>query len=170
MQRLNYLVLIFAVIFILFGCMEKNNDSSENIPADQIAATVNGMIISKDEVAQFRELKGNPQVDDNKLTEEIIATELLRQQAVKEGIADREEVRFQLKLLESETLARLLMREKFGSTTFTEEELKALSEVLLRVAELFLQLVAQHVAGDADDLHPTALRPSRAVKVTCPAR
>ena len=57
--------------------------------------------------------------------EEIVATELLKQQAVKAGIADKDDVRYQLKLQESETLARLLMREKFGGLTFTDEELKA---------------------------------------------
>ena len=150
MQRLNHLVFIFTVIFILYGCMEENNASSENIPADQIAATVNGTIISKDDVAQFRVLKGNPQVDDNKLTEEIVATELLRQQAVKEGIADREDVRFQLKLLESETLARLLMREKFGSTTFTEEELKAEYEKQVS-SQPGLEYKARHILVKTED-------------------
>lgn len=123
---------IIISLFLLTACNEKDSSSSNateqsssNVPTDQIAATVNGVVISKDEVAQFKELKGSPQVGDDKILEEMIATELLRQEAVKEGIADKANVKYQIKLQESETLARSLMREKFGSITFTDEELQA---------------------------------------------
>ena len=125
MQRLKTLAVIFIVIFALYGCNEETKATAANVPEDQIAATVNGTVISNDDVAHFKQLKGNPQVADDKLVEEIVATELLRQEAVKAGIADKADVRYQLKLQESETLARLLMREKFSSLTFTDEQLQA---------------------------------------------
>lgn len=125
MQSLKTLALFFVVIFVLYGCNEESGASLSNVPEDQIAATVNGTVISKDEVVQFKQLKGNPEVEDSKLVEEIVATELLRQQAVKAGIADKDDVRYQLKLQESETLARMLMREKFSSLEFSDEQLQA---------------------------------------------
>lgn len=125
MQSLKALALFFVVIFVLYGCNEESGVSSSNVPADQIAATVNGTVISKDDVAHFKQLKNNPQVENSKLVEEIVATELLRQQAVKAGLADKDEVRYQIKLQESELLARMLMREKFSSLEFTDDQLQA---------------------------------------------
>ena len=153
MQRLNQLVFIFAVTFILFACNEQdsaNANDSADVPADQIAANVNGTIISKDDVALFKQLKGNPQVDDKKLVEEIVATELLKQQAIKAGIADKEDVRYQLKLQESETLARLLMREKFGGLTFTDEELKTEYEKQVNNQD-GLEFKASHILVKTED-------------------
>jgi peptidyl-prolyl cis-trans isomerase C len=128
MHRLLVLVVIL-IAFILTACNEDTSNtatsSKANVPADQIAATVNSTIISKDDLKQFKELKGNPQVPDDKILDEMIATELLREEAIKAGIADKKDVRFQIRLQESEILARLLMREKFGSISFTEDELKA---------------------------------------------
>lgn len=124
--------MLASSIFILSACNEENSSSNSSstpaatdIPADQIAATVNGIVISNDDVKYFKELKGNPQVNDSQVLDEIIATELLREEAIKQGINDKDNVRYQLRLQESELLARLLMREKFGSLSFTDEELKA---------------------------------------------
>ena len=153
MQRLNRLVLIFAVTLLLIACNEENNASSTesaDVPADQIAAKVNGTIISKNDVALFKQLKGNPQVDDKQLVEEIVATELLKQQAVKAGIADKEDVRFQLKLQESETLARMLMREKFGGVKFSDEELKAEYEKQVNSKDA-LEYKASHILLKTED-------------------
>ncbi len=127
MHRLLTLAVIFCA-FIISACNEESSstaNSAADIPADQIAATVNDTVISKDDLKHFKELKGNPQVPDDKILDEMIATELLREEAVKAGIADKQDVRFQIRLQESELLARLLMREKFGSISFTDEELKA---------------------------------------------
>ena len=126
MHRLLVLAVIFCA-FIVSACNEESSSttsSAADIPADQIAATVNDTVISKDDLKQFKELKGNPQVPDDKVLDEMIATELLREEAVKAGIADKKDVRFQIRLQESEMLARLLMREKFGSISFSDEELK----------------------------------------------
>ena len=129
MHRL-ILILLTMCLFLITACNEESNSSSnsssiETVSPDQIAATVNSTVISKDDLKQFKELKGNPQVSDDTILDEMIATELLREEAIKAGIADKKDVRFQIRLQESEMLARLLMREKFGSINFTEDELKA---------------------------------------------
>ena len=131
MHRLLVLALISSFL-ILSACNEEASNASSataaNVPADQIAATVNGVVISKDDLSHFKELKGNPQIPDDKVLDEMIATELLREEAIKAGISDKKNVQFQIRLQESEVLARLLMREKFGSISFSDEELKAAYE------------------------------------------
>ena len=118
MYRLLTLALATSLL-ALTACNEEsasnNSSSSADIPADQIAATVNGTVISKNDIQFFKEFRGNPQIPDDQVLEEMIATELLREEAIKLGIKDKDNVRFQLRHQESETLARLLMREKFGT-------------------------------------------------------
>ena len=87
MQRLLALAFLASLI-LLSACNEETTGSEQtsNVPADQVAVTVNGTIISKDDVAQFKELKGGPHIPDDKIIEEMVATELLRQEALKAGI------------------------------------------------------------------------------------
>jgi len=153
MHRLLALVVILGV-FTLTACNEDNSNmtdsSSANVPADQIAATVNSTIISKDDIKLFKELKGNPQVPDDKILDEMIATELLREEAIKAGIADKKDVRFQIKLQESEILARLLMREKFGSISFSDEQLKAAYDKQMSDSES-REFKARHILLKTED-------------------
>jgi len=153
MHRLLVLVVILSA-FILTACNEDTSSTSAsstaNVPADQIAATVNSTIISKDELNHFKQIKGNPQVPDDKILDEMIATELLREEAIKAGIADKSDVRFQIKLQESELLARLLMREKFGSISFSEDQLKAAyDEQMLNSASR--EFKARHILLKTED-------------------
>lgn len=134
MSRLFTLLLVISV-FTLSACNEDssshnhshhdNDTSSANIPADQIAATVNGTIISKNDLKLYKELKGNPQIDDAQVLDELIVTQLLNEEANKLGITERDSVRSQIRFQESELLARLVMREKFSAITHTDDELKA---------------------------------------------
>ena len=133
MSRSRLLAIALALsLFILSACNDESTSSNStptsDIPADQIAATVNGIVISKDDIKYFKESRGNPQVTDSQILDETIATELLREEAEKLGIHNKDQVRFQLRLQESELLARLLMREKFGSVSYTDEELIAAYE------------------------------------------
>ena len=126
MIRFSLIALLACIL--LYACKhEGGSDHSEqaSIPDDQIAARVNDVIISKSEVSQFKSMRGNPQVSDQQVIEEMIATELLRQEAINSGIADNPDVAFQIKIQESELLARILMREKFANISFTDEELLA---------------------------------------------
>lgn len=119
-----YRALMLLITLTLIGCNEKEATTIA-VPEGQIAAKVNDAVISKDDVSYFRAAKNNPQVEDRKLVEEMVATELLKQEAVALGIADRDDVKYQLQLQESELLARLLMREKFSDVSFSEEEIQA---------------------------------------------
>jgi len=153
MHRLLALVVILSV-FTLTACNEDTSSPTTNnaasVPADQIAATVNNTVISKDDLLQFKTLKGNPQVPDDNILDEMIATELLREEAIKAGIADKKDVRFQIRLQESELLARLLMREKFGSISFTEDELKAAYDTEMNNSEN-REFKARHILLKTED-------------------
>lgn len=151
MQRLLALAFLASLI-LLSACNEETTSSEQtsNVPADQVAVTVNGTVISKDDVAQFKELKGGPHIPDDKIIEEMVATELLRQEAVKAGIADKADVRFQIRLQESEILARMLMREKFGSLSFTDEDLKAEYDKQMSNAES-KEFKARHILLKTED-------------------
>ena len=69
MQQLKLLVLVLIMCMFITACDEETDVASSKVPDDQIAATVNGTVISKSDVSHFRKLKGNPQVDDAKLIE-----------------------------------------------------------------------------------------------------
>ena len=151
MQRLLALALIASLV-LLTACNEKtaSNENTSSVPADQIAATVNGTVISKDELAHFKELKGSPEIPNEQILDEMVATELLRQEAIKAGIADKDDVRYQIRLQESETLARMLMREKFGSITFTDDDLKAEYDKQVNNAES-REFKARHILLKTED-------------------
>lgn len=123
-MRNYYWALILLISLSLLGCNEKEATMAP-VPEDQIAAMVNDAVISKEDVAHFKAVKNAPQVEDSKLVEEMVATELLKQEAVALGIAARSDVKYQLQLQESELLARLLMREKFSGVTFSDEQIQA---------------------------------------------
>lgn len=101
------------------------NDQEVSVPEDQVAATVNGAVISKALIGQFKTARNADKATDEQVLEELIATELLRQVAIESGTLDNDEVRAQLKFQENDLLVRLFMREKFGSINFTDEELIA---------------------------------------------
>ena len=125
---IRFSLIAFLACILLIACKHEGdagNSKQADVPDDQIAARVNDTIISKSQVAQFKAMRGNPQSSDQQIIEEMIATELLRQEAINSGIADNPDVEFQLQLQESELLARLLMREKFANISFTDEELLA---------------------------------------------
>lgn len=125
---IRLITILFIISTLLVACKhegESGHSHNASVADDQIAARVNDAIISKDQVTQFKNLRGNPQISDQQIIDEMIATELLRQEAIKSGIADDPAVAFQLKMQESDLLARVLMRDKFSDVTFTDEELLA---------------------------------------------
>lgn len=154
MPRILILALAISLL-TLSACNEdssqKNNAStSADIPADQIAATVNDVVISKDHLKYFKEMKGNPQIDDSQALDEIIVTELLREEANKLGITDREIVQYQIHFQESELLARLVMREKFANVNHSDEELKAAYDAQMGGSEN-KEFKARHILLKTED-------------------
>ena len=130
--KLALTVLIICCLYILQGC---NKDSSNDSPSDttteggEVYASVNDVVISKQEFDQFAQAKRASQPESNfsdrAIIDEMIATEILRQEAIKQGINDRAAVKEQIKRQENNILINALLTEKFAKLSFTDDELKA---------------------------------------------
>lgn len=116
-------IMLFA--FLSLAWLTACNDQEVSVPDDQIAATVNGTVISQTLIKQFKTARNAANATDEQVLEELIATELLRKVAIESGLMNDENVRAQLKFQENDLLVRLYMRDKFGSINFTDEELIA---------------------------------------------
>ena len=116
-------IMLFA--FLSLAWLTACNDQEVSVPDDQIAATVNGTVISQTLIEQFKTARNAANATNEQVLEELIATELLRQVAIESGLMNDENVRAQLKFQENDLLVRLYMRDKFGSINFTDEELIA---------------------------------------------
>jgi len=113
--------LALCLAISLSACNQQ--EAASNIADDQIAASVNDVIISHADVKSYKAAKNMPQANDKQVLEELIATELLRQAANDSNLLERDDIRYQLRLQESEFMARAFMRDKFSKMTFTEEQL-----------------------------------------------
>ncbi|MBT5097709.1 MAG: hypothetical protein HOM74_00515, partial [Proteobacteria bacterium] len=118
---MKYALTLFLA-FSLSACSQQEADTS--VADDQIAASVNAVIISHADVKNYKAAKKMPQATDAQVLEELIATELLRQAANDSNLLERDDIRYQLRLQESEFMARAFMRNKFSQMTFTEEQLR----------------------------------------------
>ena len=119
------LVLALAVSSGLYGCKNETANDAPVIAAEDIAAKVNGIAISKQDVTEFAKLKGNPDIPTEAILDELVATELLRQEAINQGIAKQPEIDFQVRQQETQLLARALIQKQFADLSFSEEDLRA---------------------------------------------
>lgn len=115
---------------LLFGC--KGEEAPKMSAASDDSgeyARVNDVVISNNDFAEFAKAKRESQPEqtftDNAITDEMIATEILRQEALNAGIGKRPEIVEQIKRQESNILINTLMTEKFADLKFSDEELKA---------------------------------------------
>jgi len=115
---------------LLFGCKgEEAPKMSATSDDSGEYARVNDVVISNNDFAEFAKAKRESQPEqtftDNAITDEMIATEILRQEALNAGIGKRPEIVEQIKRQESNILINTLMTEKFADLKFSDEELKA---------------------------------------------
>ena len=126
-------VLAISCAFIIQGCNENASDDSSSdsttAQSSDAYASVNDVVISKQEFDNFAQAKraSQPEGDfsDRAIIDEMVATEILRQEAIKQGINDRAEIKEQIKRQENNILINALLTEKFANLSFTEEELKS---------------------------------------------
>ena len=126
-------VLAISCAFIIQGCNENaSEDSSSDSTTAQSSdayASVNDVVISKQEFDNFAQAKRASQPEgnfsDRAIIDEMVATEILRQEAIKQGLSDRIEIKEQIKRQETNILINALLTEKFANLSFTEEELKS---------------------------------------------
>ena len=115
---------------LLFGCKgEEAPEMSAAIDDSGEYARVNDVVISNNDYTEFAKAKRESQPEanfsDKAITDEMIATEILRQEAINAGISKRPEIIEQIKRQESNILINTLMTEKFADLKFTDDELKA---------------------------------------------
>ena len=133
MYRFKYALFVLIVFSVsnLISCKHEDASSNNDSASDDSGeyARVNDVVITNDEYNQFAKAKRESQPDanltDQAIIEELIATELLRQEAVNQGIAERPEIIEQIRRQKNTILINTLMTDKFGDLKFTDEELKA---------------------------------------------
>ncbi|MBT8123305.1 MAG: peptidylprolyl isomerase [Gammaproteobacteria bacterium] len=142
-------------IGLLLGC------KGEEAPKMSVAsddsgeyARVNDAVISNNDFAEFAKAKRESQPEvtftDKAITDEMIATEILRQEALNAGIGNRPKIIEQIKRQESNILINTLMTEKFADLKFTDEELKTEYDRLIGLSDAS-EYKARHILLQTED-------------------
>ena len=149
------LLVLFSFGFI-YGCKGEEAPESSNTMTDNSGefAKINDVVITNNEFDTYAKAKraSQPEVNftDKVIADEMIATEILRQEALNAGIADRPEIIEQIKRQESNILINTLMTEKFADLSFTDEELKTEYDRLLSLSD-FNEYKARHILLKTED-------------------
>ena len=105
--------------------------STEAKPAgsDEIIAIVNGVDIKRDTLNTLMDMAkrsgAGDQVDEKTMLEDLVVTELARQEANKSGLAEREDVQEKLNNFKDKLVLNTWMQEKAAALNITDDELKA---------------------------------------------
>ncbi len=157
--KLALIVLTICCLGLFYGCKggseSETTTTSEEVKDDSGEyAKVNDVVISKNDFEQFSKAKRATQPEanfsDTEILDELVATELLRQEAVKQGIDNRPEIIEQIKRQESNILINTLITEKFGDLSFSEEELKAEYDRLISLNDTN-EYKARHILLQTED-------------------
>lgn len=159
--KLALMVLLVCSLCIFYGCKgDSQSDTDTTTTAAAMTddsgayAKVNDVSISIDDFEQFAKAKRASQSEanfsDKDIIDEMIATELLRQEAVKQGIADRTDIIEKIKRQASHILINTLMTEKFAKLSFADEELKAEYDRLLSLSDTS-EFKAKHILLQTED-------------------
>ena len=152
------LVLIILCLYLFYGCQGESNpdDMAENsamVDDSGEFVKVNDVVITNNDYEQFAKMKRVSQSDTNlseeDIIDEMIIIEVLRQEAIKQGIADRAEIIAQFKHQENSILINALISGKFSDLTFTDDELK--TEYTLLAGPDTNEFKARHILLQSED-------------------
>nr|CAA6825309.1 MAG: Foldase protein PrsA precursor (EC [uncultured Thiotrichaceae bacterium] len=96
--------------------------------ADEIVAIVNGTDLKRstlDSVIEMAKRARPTQLDEKVLLDDLIATEIARQEAKKSGLGEREDVKAKVQNFADKLILNTWMQEKASSLKISDEELKA---------------------------------------------
>lgn len=116
---------IAALLVMLAGCYDDKKTAQSDkteIPADEIAATVNGVPIPKSRIVAYAAVGGGGG-DAAAVVDNMITSELLTQAARKAGLDKDAEVAEQLAVAEQTVLGRAYTQKYLGENPVTEEVL-----------------------------------------------
>lgn len=97
-------------------------------PAEAAVAMVNGIAITRTQLDSIMEMvkRSAPgEIDEKSVLDDLIATELARQEAQKSGLAERQDIKDKLKDFSDKLVLNAWMQDTAASFKFTDEELKA---------------------------------------------
>lgn len=154
-QTFATMALSLLCFSLLFGC--KGEEAPKmSVTSDDSGeyARVNDVVISNNDFSEFAKAKRESQPEqtftDKAITDEMIATEILRQEALNAGIGNRPEIVEQIKRQESNILINTLMSEKFADLKFSDEELKAEYDRLVGLSDAS-EYKARHILLQTED-------------------
>ncbi|TXH60240.1 MAG: peptidylprolyl isomerase [Thiothrix sp.] len=97
--------------------------------SEEIIAIVNGVDIKRDTLNTLMDMAkrsgAGDQVDEKTMLEDLVVTELARQEANKSGLAEREDVQEKLNNFKDKLVLNTWMQEKAAALNITDEEIKA---------------------------------------------
>ena len=154
-QTISTIVVALFCFSILHGCKGEEAPKSAVVIDDSGEyARVNDISISNNDFIEYAKAKRASQPEQNftdkAITDEMIATEILRQEAINTGISQRPDIMEQIKRQESNILINTLMTEKFADLEFTEDELKAEYDRLIGLNDTS-EYKARHILLQTED-------------------
>jgi len=119
-----------------------------------IIAIVNGVDIDRstlDAVLEMAKRSGsNAPIDERALLDDLILTELARQEAKKSGLAERDDVKAKVANFEDKLILNTWMQEKAAALDISDDELKAAYEA--RIADMpRIEYKARHILVKSED-------------------
>lgn len=97
--------------------------------ADELVAIVNGIDLKRETLDAVVEMakrsRPGTEVDEKALLDDLIATEIARQQAKKSGLGERDDVKAKVENFADKLILNTWMQEKASSLDITDEELEA---------------------------------------------
>jgi len=101
-------------------------------PAEEIVAIVNGTDLKRGTLDAVIEMakrsRPGTQLDEKALLDDLIATEIARQEAKKSGLGEREDVKAKVQNFADKLILNTWMQEKASSLKISDEEIKAVYE------------------------------------------
>lgn len=118
--------LLLAALVLLSGCERPDTLQEAVAPDAETLVVINGMPITRADVFAYTGLEGAPDpVRPDGVMEELINLELLRQEAIAQGIDQETEIQIILRNMEIGLLASEVIERRAREMTFPEAEIQA---------------------------------------------
>ena len=134
----------------------KSNEPSKNpqISADAVVATVNGVDITMQDLGEFlnyqRSANPGKQPDPNNIMNEVINREIIKQEAIKQGVEKRPEFIEDLEFQRSNLLVNTLLAEQIDKADLSDEAVKKEYEAQIKGVDL-TEYKARHILTKTED-------------------
>lgn len=137
-RQIIHTVLPLTCAALLSGCNQGSQETNTTDKSADVVATVNGAPITEQELDTYTVNREAAQpgaaLRRQTALNDLIKLEVVKQQAEKEGVDKRPDVRAELNWQRTNVLVNTLMRERMNDMSFSDKELKA--EYKKQVAQL----------------------------------